>query len=149
VVTGHHSGVGPATDVYGVGMLLYEMLAGSPPYPYRLQRDEVVYANILSGQPVPLNRADLRNIPQIAERAISKDYSSRQRDVLSFARELQANFQRVPREKKEFRVPWRGIMILLGTLIAVTLLLALAFILTEPTNTGTSGGWHHMIGRLM
>jgi serine/threonine-protein kinase len=121
--------VGPATDVYGLGMILYEMLAGHPAYEYQLARDEDVYIDILRKNPPPTGRVDLKNIPEIAERAITKDYAARYKDVFSFAKDIQANLPRVPIEKKPLQVNWRVMAVITGTALAVSLLLALAVLI--------------------
>lgn len=118
--------VGPASDVYGLGMVLFEMLAGSPPYADKLQNDEVVYQAVMT-QPAPqTGRTDLKNIPQIAERAIQKRYGDRQSDILAFASELQANIPPVPREKQGFKVNWRAVAIVVASALAISLLLGFA-----------------------
>ena len=118
--------VGPASDVYGLGMVLYEMLSGCPAYDYKLQNDEVVYQAVMSQAALPTGRTDLKNIPQIAERAIEKRYSDRQGDILTFARELQSNLPPVPREKQPFKVNWRSVAIVIASALVISLLLAFA-----------------------
>ncbi|MDZ4159916.1 MAG: hypothetical protein U1B80_09010, partial [Anaerolineaceae bacterium] len=64
----------------------------------------------------------------IAERAIHRNYLARQPDVLTFAREIQANLPVVPREKKGFKVNWRKVVVVVATLLLLSLLLASAAI---------------------
>ena len=123
--------VGAATDVYGLSLLLHEMLAGQPAYAYRLRADEDIYHDVLNQDPAPMNRADLRNVPDITARGISKNYQSRQPDVLTLAQELLATFPPVPKEKKARRINWRTVAVVIATAFVVTLLIAMALALSE------------------
>ncbi len=123
---GMNGQIGPCSDVYGLGMVLWEMLAGRPAYEHKLLNDEVVYQAVMT-QAAPLTgRSDLKNIPQIAERAIQKRYGDRHADILSFASELQANLPPIPREKLGFKVNWRAVGIVVASALAISLLLAFA-----------------------
>lgn len=114
--------VGPASDVYELGILLYEMLAGQPAYEYHLKKDETVVRHVRSGEFKPTGRVDLKNIPEIAEKAISPQYASRYPDALTFVNALKPNFPPVPAEKKPARINWTAIFIILGATLAISLL---------------------------
>jgi serine/threonine protein kinase len=123
---------GAFTDVYGLGLILYEMLSGSAAYSFHLRMDSEIYDDVLHTPPAPLNRPDLKHLPDIVSRAISKDYRHRPSHVLALAQELQTMLPPVPREKQERRINWRAVAIVLGAVLAVTLLLALAVALGQP-----------------
>jgi serine/threonine protein kinase len=118
--------VGPSTDVYGLGTLLYEMLAVHPPYEFHLKKDPTVLKNVIGGEFKTTGRIDLKNIPEIAEKAINRVYDHRFTDVLAFVNALQPNFPPIPAEKRSFHVNWQVLFIVLGALLAISLLLILA-----------------------
>ncbi|MBV9281526.1 MAG: protein kinase, partial [Chloroflexi bacterium] len=81
----------PRTDQYALGIVLYEMLTGTPPY----QADTpqaVVYQHIYSNLPLPHERNP--NITEAMERvilkALAKDPADRYPDMQAFASAVQA-----------------------------------------------------------
>jgi serine/threonine-protein kinase len=68
----------PATDVYGVGVVLYEMLAGRPPF----DGDSAVELALhhVNDPPPPLPAGVPRAIARVAERALAKTPSERYAD---------------------------------------------------------------------
>ena len=118
--------VGTASDVYGLGLLLYEMLAGRPAYPYHLKNDQAVQRDILAGDFQPTGRIDLKGVPQVAERAIARPSGQRFPDVQSFANALRSSFPPIPAERKPFRLNWRMVFIVLGALLSISLLVLFA-----------------------
>ena len=122
---------GPASDVYGLGLLLYEMLAGQPAFPYHLKKDKVIYRNILAGDFKPTGRIDLKNVPEIAEKAINRQPGQRFPDVLSFADALRPNFPLIPAERRSFQINWRIMFIVLGALLVISLLVLFALSLVS------------------
>jgi serine/threonine-protein kinase len=88
-VEGRAGRVTPATDVYALGAILYEILTGKPPH----EADSLaeVFAAILSRDPVAPRRSDSRisrDLETIALKALEKDPARRYADALDFADDL-------------------------------------------------------------
>jgi serine/threonine protein kinase len=118
--------VGPSADVYGIGLLAYEMLSGRPAFDYHLKKDAAVFRTVEVGEFKPTGRIDLKDIPAIIEKAIQREPNERFTDVMGLASALKPYFPRVPAEKKPRRVNWRIVFIVLAAALAISLLLMFA-----------------------
>jgi len=88
-VTGEAEQVGPPTDVYALGAILYEVLAGRLPYEGRSAAE--LYDRILHHPPVPLAEAAPSVDPRLAlvcSKAMEKDPARRYADGEAFADDL-------------------------------------------------------------
>jgi tetratricopeptide (TPR) repeat protein len=99
---GDHQHVDIRSDVYSLGVVLYEMLVGAPPYPVRGNSDEVC-ANIRLREPAAPRRAALRMDPEdravtgtiaddlekVVLRSLSKDPARRYQSAAEFAADLE------------------------------------------------------------
>ncbi|MCA0456858.1 MAG: protein kinase [Chloroflexi bacterium] len=101
----HGGTLSTSADVYSLGLILYEMLAGKPAYPYTLRRTEDIYEEIKQVSPV-LRRADLPVTPRrgrkggrsssegvdglldIVQRAVRHDHPKRYTNVAEFRQAL-------------------------------------------------------------
>lgn len=123
----------PQVDVYGLGMLLYEMLIGQPPIPDLLRSDEKLFADALSGPRLPMDRVDdVRPIAELALQSTSTEVNKRLPDPAAFGQQLLAVFGPIPEEKQKREWPSQSaLFVVAGAVLTIALLLALAFTLAQ------------------
>ena len=117
--------VTPTADVYSLGTILYEMLAGKPAFESKIQRDDQIREVVTHHRGTrPLERPELEHagIAKIVERAIHPNPANRFSNVLELANALVAIYSKPPTEKR----PVPGRLYVLVTLLALISLIVLA-----------------------
>lgn len=106
-----------AADVYALGLLFYEMLAGRPAFEPKLKRDEwVSRAVVQTRAALPVDRPELMQagVVKVLEKAIAP--AERYATVPEFAQALAAIYGAQPKEKRPLP---RRTTVLLWTLVAL------------------------------
>jgi formylglycine-generating enzyme required for sulfatase activity/tetratricopeptide (TPR) repeat protein len=87
--TGSNPEVGPATDVYALGAILYELLTGRPPF--RAASDYETLLLVVQGEPVPPRRLYpkvARDLEAICLKCLEKKPAKRYASALALAEDL-------------------------------------------------------------
>lgn len=117
----------PAQDVYGLGLILYEMLVGEPAYTYKLQSDEAIAEAVRLERHVRMNRIeDVRPVAEIALLAVSPQPERRQPTVNELAKQLKKHFPSLPPEKQNRWPTLDTLMLVIGGLLIIAFLVTLA-----------------------
>jgi serine/threonine protein kinase len=119
-----------ASDVYGLGLVLYETLAGHPAFGKKTDQDEDVRREVVRSTPPVLNRSDLaEDIVATVMQAIDKAPTRRQPDVRTFAKALRSKFGEVPVERKRRAINRKvAAAVVFAVLVFVALLLLASFL---------------------
>jgi tRNA A-37 threonylcarbamoyl transferase component Bud32 len=137
-----HTNIGPASDIYSLGVIFYELLTGR--LPYREPRSNML-AQILSPEPLKLDAEGVALEPglhAICARALAKRPNQRFGSMAEFADALddclkEAAPARGPNERRQSaarRMRWVGSAILAGVL-ACGVVLAVVLQLQTPDGT--------------
>jgi serine/threonine protein kinase len=124
-------------DSYGLGLILYEMLAGQPAFTYKLRQNEQIRHTVQTQDPPPIYRRDIPQpdaMTQLIQSSLHKDPAKRPPHVGAMGAKLQEFFGGLPAERRTWRARFSGqaaafaTMLTLGAIIVVLLMLVAALI---------------------
>lgn len=131
-----------ATDVYGLGILMYEMMAGAPAYEYTLRNDGEIIQDVEShtGGPHPLVRRDVarpERLDDMLMRATANDPGARFQTAGDLRDQLTTLFGEVPTEPSNFAWSEVRSKLTLGMLLAILLVIITVIVMIL---LGVAGG---------
>ncbi len=124
LLNGRHAG--EASDIFIVGLIFYELLAGRPAFPSPDETGQLMLTAVSRSFLQPLNRPDLKYIPEIVAQALRQSPQQRHESMRQLFTQIQSHFTAVPKEKRSFQIQWDIMAIIAGALLAIALLMLIA-----------------------